>query len=303
MSKPKFISIKELFPSLYETVPGLIKGTYYSVTGATSTAKTKFTKFLFVSYAYSYCKKNNIPLKIVYFALEESVDSFWISIKSDILYERYGETLTYYQSEGYHDGLTPLIQEHLDIIEPEIKDMKKYIEVIDYIHNPTGLYKKVKDVMNEVGKKVEGVEDKDENGNKWKSFDFVYDNPDTHVIIVTDHISMLSPEKNPISDVSTTHLAMAKWSEYVVRFVCKKYKCIVCSVHQQKMDGDNETNVQQNPELLLPALSKFGDNLIIARDYEVVFGLFNPSRYKAFAKQYKVITWRFLIINLDNFVY
>jgi hypothetical protein len=31
----KFISIKELFPELYKTLPGLIKGTYYSVTGQT----------------------------------------------------------------------------------------------------------------------------------------------------------------------------------------------------------------------------------------------------------------------------
>ena len=51
--------------------------------------------------------------------------------------------------------------------------------------------------------------------------------------------------------------------------------------------GDNEHTTQQNSDLLLPALSKFADNLLIVRDYMVVFGLFNPSRYKALSTTYK----------------
>ena len=37
---------------------------------------------------------------------------------------------------------------------------------------------------------------------------------------------------------------------------------------------------------LQPALSKLGDNLLIARDYMVVFGIFNPARYKLTQKTY-----------------
>ena len=291
---PKFISIKGLFPRLFKTLPGLIKGTYYSITGSTSTGKTKFGKFLFVVHAYKYCKANDIPLKILYFALEESVENFWISIKCDLLYERHGETITFYQHEKYHEGLTPLIQQHLDELEDEINEMKACIEVVDYISNPTGCYKKVKELMNSLGRIVREVEDKDENGNKWKSFEFEYYNPDTHVIVAIDHKSLLSPEKNPYSDVSTVHLAMSKWSEYVVRYICKKYRCIVCDIHQQAMSGDNEANVQQNSELLLPAISKFADNLIVARDYHVILGLFNPSRYKAFSANYQGYNMIFL---------
>ena len=283
---PEYISFKQLFPRLYNTIPGLIKGTYYSVTGQTGTAKTKFGKFLFVSHAYNYCKQNNIPLKVVYFALEESVEKFWVTIMCDLLYEKYGETITYYQYKGYHPGMTAEIKQHIVDLEPIINDMKSCIEVIDFISNPTGMYKKVRETMLTVGKITKEVEDKDELGNKWKSFEYSYTKENTHVIIVVDHVSLLSPEKNPFSDVSTTHLAMGKWSEYVVRYICKKFNCIVCNIHQQKMDGDSEVAVQNNSDLLLPALSKFADNLLIARDYMVVFGLFNPSRYKAFVKNY-----------------
>ena len=283
----KFISIKELFPRLYETLPGLIKGTYYSVTGQTGTAKTKFAKFLFVSHAYNYCKQNNIPLKIVYFALEEGVKKFWITIKCDLLYEKYGETVTYYQHEGYHEGMTDLIKSHLEEFNDEIEEMKKRIEVVDFISNPTGMLKKVKEVMMTLGNISKETEDKDELGNKWKSFEFVYDNPNTHVIVVVDHASLISGEKNPLTDCSTTHLAMSKWSEYVVRFICKKYQCLVVNVHQQQSAGDNEINTQNNPELLLPTLSKYADNLLIVRDYHVCIGLWNASRYRAFDKSYK----------------
>jgi len=36
---PKFISIEGLFPDLSKFLPGLIRGTYYCVTGATGSRK------------------------------------------------------------------------------------------------------------------------------------------------------------------------------------------------------------------------------------------------------------------------
>lgn len=37
--KPKFISIKNLFPDLSRFIPGWIRGTYYCITGATGSRK------------------------------------------------------------------------------------------------------------------------------------------------------------------------------------------------------------------------------------------------------------------------
>ena len=38
----KHISIKDLFPALYNYIPGWIRGTYYCITGATGSGKSKF---------------------------------------------------------------------------------------------------------------------------------------------------------------------------------------------------------------------------------------------------------------------
>ena len=250
------------------------------------TAKTKFAKFLFVSHSYKYCKKHNIPLKIVYFALEESVEKFWITILCDMLYERYNKTITYYQYMGFHEGLTEEIKSYIDILQPELDEMKNFVEVVDYISSPTAMFKKVKDVMLTLGKVTKEVTDKDELGNTWKSFEYEHYNEKQIVIVVVDHAGLQSPEQSKLNNVGTLHLAMSKWSEYVVRYICKKFRCITCNVHQQLSSGDNEVNVNGNSSLLLPSLSKFGDNLLIARDYMVVFGLFNPTRYQAYAKNY-----------------
>lgn len=281
---PKFISIAELFPKLYTKIPGLIKGTYYAVTANSSVGKTKFTKFLFVTHAYKYCKANNIPLNILYYALEESKEKFWISMMCDLLYEKYGETITYYQYMKYHPGMTDAIENHIKELQPIIDDMQKYIHVIDFVFSPTGFFQNIKKFMLNFGERIEGVTDSDEFGNKWTSFDYKYYDEDTHVIVVVDHVSLITPEKNQFADCSTTHLAMSKWSEYVVKFICKKYKCIVCNVHQQSSQSESTENMKLDN--LQPKLSSLGDNILIGRDYMSVFGIFNPSRYKLTQKVY-----------------
>lgn len=72
----KFISIEGLFPDLFKIIPGWIRGVYYCVTGATGSGKSKFARYAFAEWTYKYCTENLIPFKIIYFALEESVEFF-----------------------------------------------------------------------------------------------------------------------------------------------------------------------------------------------------------------------------------
>lgn len=272
----KFISFKELFPRLYKTVPGLIKGGYYCITAATNVGKSKFAKFLFVSFAYNYCKKHNIPLRIVYFALEESEEKFWITLKCDLIFEKYGTTITYYQYKGYHEGLTDEIRAQLDTVEPIIIDMKKYI-FVETISNPTGIYLTIKDHLLKVGTEIKKSEFTDKNKNTHIINDYIYHNPDTHVIVVLDHNILVSPEKNPFNDCSTTHAAMTKVSSDIIK-LCNNCKIIFCSVHQQESNNENVNNIKLDN--LQPTLSKLGVNKVIQQDYHIVFGLFAPNLYK-----------------------
>lgn len=274
----KYISIKDLFPKLYTVLPGLIRGTYHAVTAASGVGKSKFTKALYVQWAYEYCKKNKIPLKIIYFALEESVESFWTTMLIDKLKELHGISITYYQYIGAHPGIDQNILDKIELVKPLIEDMKNYIEVYDYVSNPTGLLKTARESIEKLGHRDEGEEITDENGNTFRPYEFKYTDPDQHVIIILDHISLITTEKDKHGRILSPHEAISRWSQYVVTHLCKKYNAIVCNVHQQEMAGDNVEAFKVSK--LEPELSKLGDNKLIGRDYHIVFGIFSPDRYE-----------------------
>lgn len=276
ITNPVFISFKELFPRLYLTVPGLIKGTYCAITATTNVGKSKLAKFIFVTFVYKYCKKNNIPFKVVYFALEESVEKFWITLKCDLIYHKYGTTITYYQYKGLHEGLTDEIKKQLDNVEHIIEDMKKYI-IVEYISNPTGIKKTIESHLLTVGKRFDINKIADKNGNNHVSFKYEYNEPNFHFLVVIDHNILITPEKNPFNDCSTTHLAMGKSSADAIK-MCKNYDIIWCNVHQQEGNNENTNNIKLDN--LQPSLSKMGVNKIISQDYHLVFGLFAPNLYK-----------------------
>jgi hypothetical protein len=262
-------------------MPGIIPGKYYAVTAASGVGKTKITKEMFVNTAYKYYKDNpEVKLKILYFALEESKEKFWATIKGDLLREKFGTSITYYQLTGHHEGLTKVIEDQLKQIEPEIQEMKKVIDVIDYVSNPTGIKKYVEEVMSKLGKKETTTIVKDEYGNEITDFTYTYYDPNTIVIGVLDHISLVSTEKNKFADCSTLMGAMTKISETVMKIFTRKYRIAWINIHQQEMAGENVDNAKL--KTLMPSQSKLGDNKMIGRDYEYLIGLFNPSKYEMY---------------------
>lgn len=238
--------------------------------------KTVWAKASFVLHGYNYCKENNLPFYCIYFALEESVEKFWVTITASLLKDRYNLELTYYQYKGFHAGFTDKHKQAIELLQPEIDEMKKQIHVYDYVSNPTGMYKTVQKFMETIGKKIMGIEQQDEHGNKFQSFEYQFSNPDTQCMVITDHLGLLTPEKNPYEQVNTVHLAMKKWSEYCVRYIAKKYKCIVVQIHQQDVSGDSAENIRMGrPE---PTIDKLSLNKIISQDYYVLMGIFSPTR-------------------------
>ncbi len=270
----KFISLKEGFPRLFNILPGWLQGVIHCVTAGTGVGKTKMVKSLFLLYSYQYCKRHNIPFYCIWFALEESSDVFWTTILSDLLEEKYGFTLTYYQLKGYHEGKTEQHDRAIEALQPKLDEMKRHIFVVDYVSNPTGIYKTIQKFMTKLGKRTDGITDQDEFGNKWTSFDFVYNNPDTQVMLVVDHMTLVTPEKNEFGDASTKHAAITKLSEYLIKFIARKYRMIPVIIHQQEATTGNVEDIKHNR--LEPSLDKLGVNKIVQQEYEVVLGIFNP---------------------------
>jgi replicative DNA helicase len=276
-------SIIPPFERLSKKYPGWVKGSYTLITSNSGIGKTKFSKFFAVTSVYDFVKKNpNIKTKIFYFALEESKEMFWLSMVSTMLYNRYNIYIAPQQLLSLGDYTLDrdiLIKVHS--IEAEVNDMEKYIEVIDNVFNPYGIYKRVRDYFTEdIGHftKVKNDEGKDILG------EFVYKDDDLYVFAITDQLNLLVPDSNgQYNAQKNLHEAMDYFSkEYSLKQMSKRLKCVVINIQQQAADKEKQEfyKGQSIEKKLEPSLDGLGDNRLTARDADMVLGLFAPTRYE-----------------------
>lgn len=256
--------------------PGFERGKYWIFTASSGIGKTKFTKFFYVLSVYNFCKRNNIPFKIKYFALEETREHFWLSIIINLLKVTYKIDTDIQKILSSGDNVLDLeIIKHIKLLEPLISDMLSSIEVIDSESNPTGIWKNVTKYALENGR----IERPDEYTKLYKP-----NNSEEYVFVITDHISLLSPERDTVSKQKLSkHDTISKFSsEYCLKDFCKLYDYIVINIQQQSADKEklefsySGKSIEQKLE---PSLDGLADNKLTQRDADFVWGLFSPARY------------------------
>ncbi len=275
----KQLSIHPPFPRLAEKFPGFEKGKLIELTASSGIGKTKFTKFFCITSIYTFIKQNpDTKVKLWYFALEETSEEFWLSFVSTMLYEKFGIELSTAQLKSL--GKFTISEEHLQKVrecEKFVTELAEFVEVIDYTHNPFGIYKHVRDYF-ESSEDIGSYTYEYINKGKDKIVTGYKHNTDTHYFIITDHISLLTPENG-----SNEHQTIGHYSkEYCLKGFCKRFNCTVINVHQQaaeteKMEFFKGETVEQKLE---PSLNGLANNKETARDCDLVLGLFAPARYR-----------------------
>jgi hypothetical protein len=267
------------------------------VTAGSGVGKTQVTKALYVREPLEYALKNNLNLKIFYFALEESEQEFidtmicnFISARCDVRMDLL--TLQGYREKSLDAGFMALIDSHID----EIEELLEKVEIIDSVYNPTGVYKYCRDHADRTGKHHyedrEFIKQKiDQDGNfytvkeKTKVYShYVPNDPSAFTIVIVDHMSLLTPEKiKDTGSMMNQHQTMAHWStNYALKQVTKHWGWAVVNVIQQEQSGEKEqfTNkgesIQKKTE---PSLAGFANNKEIQRDAKVIIGVYSPDRY------------------------
>lgn len=272
----KVTSIGFPFERFSNKFPGWEKSTQTIITANSGVGKTKLAKFLAVTNTYNFIKQHpEIKPKIFYFALEESVEYFWLGMISNLLYEKY--ELDYSPNQLKSLGNFTLPDEVLEKVsecKEIVEDMQKYIEVIDYIFNPYGIYKYVADYFSnpEIGH-----EEFDTKHAEKVSKRYVYNDPSLWVFVITDHISLLTPEKG-----ETLHEAMGRYSkQFCLKGFTKKYQCTTIIVQQQESAKEKREYHQGMTieEKLEPTLDGLANNKETQRECNLVIGLFAPERY------------------------
>jgi len=283
------------FPKLSKFVPGIIKGIMYKITAGSGVGKTQLTKMLFVLAPLNYIKYNQtkIKVKIFYFALEESEEEFIDSLICNQLAYKHNVRVDPLQLKGYReeyadDKIMALIED----VEQDVEFFMEHIEVVDSVSNPTGLYKYCRTFSEKNGQHywddVEftktGADGKTKVEKDQIYREYVPNDPNLHVIVITDHISLITPEYDKASDSKLNkHQSMAKWSTHYCRGqITKHWGWTVVNVQQQEQGSEKQHYTNTGASVVKktePTLDGLANNKEIQRDDYVVISLYSPDRF------------------------
>lgn len=271
----KYNSILLPFPTMSKYFPGFERGRLGIVTANSGVGKTQVTKFLVFSIV-EFCKKNNIPVHVRYYALEQGGLDFatafiqtWLKLKKNI--EIPAQQL---KSLGNYRVPQEVLQE-IEKVKDIYEEVRKYITVVDNIQNAYGIYKDMREYARSVG------EEKYITNKEGEQIPIGYEpnDPEAMVIHVIDHISLLANDK----DLNQWQTIARFSNHFMLKQVCKRFNHCVVMVQQQAQEQEKKqydmVRSKLNVEKLLPSLDGLADCKITQRDADWVFGLFAPDRY------------------------
>jgi len=248
--------------------------------------KTQITDSLFV---YNAIKrvidlKLNIKLKIFYFSLEMSKEQKMLSAFSNILYEKEGvrispKDLTSTRESGVLDEKTiTLIEKY----QPYFDKIEEIVEFIDDIRNPTGIFKFVNEYALNNGtqhKKIVPFVNNKTGEVVEKEIDDWYepDNKEEYVMVIIDHISLISPERRGGVQLGLHASIVELSSNYLIR-LRNKFNYIPVVIQQQAASQESLDNFRSNK--LKPSMDGLGDCKLTHRDADTILGLFSPFRHE-----------------------
>lgn len=187
-------------------LPGIQKRRYYIVTASSKVGKTQLADYLFMYEPFFFIKekKPDIRLKIFYFSLEMSKEE---KIKSAISHKIFRDTGKIISPERMDSSfkdyiLDPETEKIISSYRDFFKEFEQTITFVDEIRNPYGIYRYMRDYANSNGKYVDKygnrisheLLDKGDTESVKKVDRYIPNDPNEYIIVITDHISLLTPE-------------------------------------------------------------------------------------------------------------
>jgi hypothetical protein len=276
-------SILSPFPRLSQVYGGFTKSSITAITASSSVGKTKFVKFMTVHNILERTHNTHVTPKIFYFALEENATDFWLSFICSFLYRKFQINISVAQLKSYGSyTVSSDLMAKIKLAEKYITAIQDKVEVIDYVRNPTGMLKYIKKYFDNPA--VGTYTYKDIGDGKQVISEYTYKSDDLWVFFVLDHISLLSNEM--IGDSRQRNTSYQTFDlmvkDYVLEVFSKRYQMANVIVHQQTPSSERAVYTSKGALLedrIEPSLEELHLNKGVHQDYEIVMGLFNPSRY------------------------
>jgi len=287
-------------PKLGKFVPSIPKGKSIHITANTSVSKSQFWKWYFLAAPYILYKQypdSNFKPKWFIFLLEESYEQLYDGLISMFVFIKYQKIVTPSLLTGFTQEITTDEELRLvDLVTPIVEDLLSYCTIRENIYNPTGIYRTCRDEIILSGKRFYTTLVKselvipEEDYNKlpdtkkleFKFKNYVQNDDSEYVFIIVDNLNLLESEKENgiMLDLQST---MWKWStDYAHKQLQKNLHAICIDIIQQSAASEQKqftTSGKNIVEKLKPTRDDYGDNKRIARNADIIFGLFAPTFY------------------------
>ena len=269
----KINSIPSPFKRFREDFIGFEQGTYYGITSFTKGGKTQFTlNLLFEALLFAHSHYDIMKFKVFYFVLEETPERIMQRFMSWLLFRLDNIRISPKDLRSSQND-RPVPKEILDKLQSDI--YSEYIEFFEQCFtfsttaNPTGIYLECKKYAENNGK----VYKKQVDFNNSDIFDYYIPNdPFEYRIIVIDHISLIDSEKG-----MSKKEAIDKLSEYLAKYLRNRYNFIPIVIQQQS--AETESNDSFKLGRIRPSGAGLSDSKYVARDVNVLMGLFSPFKF------------------------
>jgi hypothetical protein len=222
--------------------------------------------------------KLDIRLKIFYFTLEMSKEEKMLSAFANILYIKEGLRISPKDLKSTKAD-TVLPEEVLEIIkkyEPYFDKIEEIVEFIDDIRHGFGMFNLVRDYAlahGKLHKRTIEIEGKITEVNDY----YEPNDPDEYVMVMIDHISLISSEKRNGVQLTLHESISVLSSDYLIK-LRNRFNYIPVVIQQQSAAQESIENKKFNK--LKPTLDGLADNKLTARDANVILGLFSPFRHE-----------------------
>lgn len=263
---------------------GIEQKKYYLITAHEKSGKTQMFSFLFLYTAleYAYKHPDKIRLKVFYYPLEEDEQSIVLRYMSYLLFTLSKKNIRISPADLESTNEEHVLSEEvLRLLESEeyqkrFKFFEKCVEFMEST-NPSGVWFDLNNYADTHGKSIykeEEYQNRDTGEiKKRKKFDhYEPDDPDEYVMIVVDHVSLLSQERN-----KTLRETINKLSEYMVT-LRNKFSYTPVIIQQQSTETADLEAFKANK--IRPTTAGLSDSKYTARDCNTMLGIVNPFKFE-----------------------
>lgn len=253
-------------------IPGVEQAKYFLISASPKSGKSQLCDFLFVYEPYEWYlqnKNHHIKPRVLYFSLEMSKQSKIYQAISYKLNKDHGIIIPpQHLRSTFKDYI--LEREILEIIEDPkfkvwLKEFEDVVTLVDNVRSPDEIYEYVKHYALTHGRLND------------KTGEYIPDNPDEYVIVIVDHLSLLTPNKG-----DSLFDAMYDYSAYKCLEFRDRFGYTPVNVQQQSADSAKQQfDYRGNSiiEKIRPSPDGLADCRLTSRDCNIMLSLFNPTSY------------------------